>query len=62
MSCVVCKGPFHPASGHVWGNDVSVCGPCIRHFFDWVKEHTHPRRKGPDFYAAAATSIKAKKE
>lgn len=65
MRCMVCGGPFHPASGHVWQPGAEVCGPCIRHFYEWVKGHCAPRVKkagkmrGGDFYAEAATSIRA---
>jgi hypothetical protein len=59
VTCFACGGPFHPASGHVWPNGAEYCGPCIRHFFDWAKRHAAGRRKGADFYAEAATSIRA---
>ena len=58
MKCSACGGPFHPATGHYHQEDVAICGPCIRHFLDWLKGHTAQRRRGFDFYAAAATSIK----
>lgn len=60
MKCFSCSGPFHPASGHYWSPDVPVCGPCIRHFLVWFKQHMKRRWGGANFYAEAATSIKAK--
>lgn len=66
MSCSACHGPFHPATGHAHSERTQLCGPCAREFMDWVRVRTRPRkghvgRSGPgDFYAAAATSIKAR--
>lgn len=57
-SCAVCGGPYHPASGHAWPSDVVICGPCTRAFFAWVRMHCRPR-DGLDFYAEAATSVRA---
>jgi hypothetical protein len=58
--CSACGGPFHPATGHYHQADVRVCGPCMRHFVDWVKTHTKGKYGHPksSFYDAAATSIK----
>jgi hypothetical protein len=56
VRCFACGGPYHEASGHAFpGLGIAYCGPCIRHFMAWYRKHTSPR-KGPDFYAEAATS------
>ena len=60
MKCSSCPGPFRPATGHYWRPDVPVCGPCFRHFLEWMKGHTRQRRRGHDFYEEAQTSIKAR--
>lgn len=58
MTCAACRGPTHPATAHAWTPTVVICGPCARHWMAFVRVHTRPR-KGPDFYAAAATSVRA---
>jgi len=61
MRCSGCRGPFHPASGdYDRAHCVATCGPCHRRFIDWLRESmAQGRSKGRDFYAAAATSIRA---
>lgn len=59
MNCMSCKGPYHEATGHVWAPGAVVCGPCIKRFYAWVKQHTAPRKgRMVNFYEAAATSIR----
>lgn len=66
IPCFACGGPYHPATGHVWLPWMVVyCGPCIRSFYAWARQHMRPwrARKGEeprDFYKAAATSVRAK--
>jgi hypothetical protein len=57
--CFSCRGPFHAATGHYHRPDVPVCGPCTRRFVVWLKGHVKRRWGGHDFYAEAATSIRA---
>jgi hypothetical protein len=61
MRCFACGGPYHEASGHFWRDfDIAYCGRCTRHFFDWVRQHTRSRIRGGDFYAEAASSVRAR--
>lgn len=58
--CFRCGGPFHQATGHVFVEfDIAYCGACYRHFLAWYKGHTRRKWGGSDFYAEAATSIRA---
>ena len=60
MKCQVCGGPWHPASGDFdprWNRP--TCGPCYRHWVEWMRGHTAQRRRGRDFYKEAETSIRA---
>jgi hypothetical protein len=56
--CFACRGPFHPASGHVFTPEICYCGPCYRHFMAWFRSHTHRRSSGACFYTEALTSIR----
>lgn len=64
MKCA-CGTPWHPATGHVLSRKESdlilvLCGPCARDFIEFLKrEGMKARRRGKDFAAAAATSIRA---
>jgi Mor family transcriptional regulator len=61
MRCNCCGGPFHPATGDYDKKyDRATCGACYRPFVKWVKGMMSRRWGGQNFYAAAATSIKAK--
>jgi len=51
--CSACKGAAHPASGCQYSESVIVCGPCVRRFWAWAKQHMRARKKGSDFYSAA---------
>ena len=62
MTCMACKGPFHPATGHQFSKTATLCGPCAGRFFAWVIRHTRRRWSGADFYAAAATSIRPRED
>jgi hypothetical protein len=59
MRCFQCQGPWHEATGHVLMAGTVLCGPCARRFFAWMRGHLARRWGGHDFYAAAATSIRA---
>jgi hypothetical protein len=52
--CSFCLGVWHPSTGAWYGAGLRACGPCVRSWLAWFKQHTAPRKKGPDFYAAAA--------
>lgn len=63
--------PYHPATGHILDRKTMavLCGMHARYFLKFVKSHTggwaNRKRRGkvmPDFYAEAATSIKARSE
>lgn len=43
MSCTMCRGPFHPATGHWVSETRHWCGPCTRSMIDILKE-TRGRR------------------
>ena len=60
MKCAACKGVYHPATGHVLSEQLVLCGPCTREHVKWLKQHLRRKWGGADFYAAAATSVKAK--
>lgn len=55
--CLQCKGPFHPATGHMYAKDVGVCGACFRPFVAFYKGRMSLRKDGNRFADAAATSI-----
>ena len=57
-SCFACHGPYHPATGNHFAPGVDYCGRCYRGFLAFFRASVHPRRKGPDFYAEAATSVR----
>jgi hypothetical protein len=59
MNCYQCGATWHPATGHVLAKETYLCGPCARRFFAWMAAHMQRRWGGHDFYAAAATSIRA---
>ena len=59
MQCLQCKGPWHPATGHVFTPEARLCGPCARQFFSWMRATLRRRCNGHELYAAAATSIRA---
>lgn len=48
--CSSCGGVYHPATGHAFTLDTQICGPCARHFLQWVKAHTQRRWGGVRFY------------
>jgi len=58
--CAACGGVWHPASGD-WDplHKVARCGRCYRIFLRWYKGHTKRTWGGRNFYAEAATSIRA---
>lgn len=58
MRCMNCGGPFHPSTGHAFSVTAVLCGPCARDFFAWVRKRMTPRKKGPDFGVAAASSVR----
>jgi hypothetical protein len=37
LLCSKCKGPFHPALGHVWTEDTRLCHSCTLNFIKWLK-------------------------
>jgi hypothetical protein len=57
--CFACQGPYHPATGHAFSEDVLYCGRCIRHFYKWVRGHTNRRWGGHLLYEEARTSVRA---
>jgi hypothetical protein len=62
MRCFACRGPWHPATGHWWGDkyDIVYCGPCYLHFVTWLKGHLKRKWGGLVFYEEAATSIRSR--
>ncbi len=52
--CSACKGPFHPATGHAHSEHTFLCGPCTRHFYKWVRQHTSRKWGKHFFYEHAA--------
>jgi hypothetical protein len=67
LRCFACKGPYHPATGHIWtelppdaqGEHPVYCGPCYRKWIKWMKGHLNRRWAGANFYEEAATSVRA---
>lgn len=60
MTCPLCQGPSHPSTGSYYGPRWLVCGPCVRDFWDWLRQRMRgrPRRdsrgvRGPSFYEHA---------
>lgn len=48
MRCSSCGGSAHPASGSQISESIIICGPCVRRFHAWVREHQAKRyRVGP---------------
>lgn len=37
MTCAICHGPYHPATGHAFTESCVLCGPCARDFYQWYK-------------------------
>jgi len=56
--CFACHGPFHPATGNHFAEGVDYCGRCYRSFLEFYRSRMAPRKKWPDFYAEAATSVR----
>ncbi|HVZ88056.1 MAG TPA: hypothetical protein VHG72_13880 [Polyangia bacterium] len=53
-----CRGPFHPATGHVDRlTGALFCGACYRPFVKWIAGHTKRKWGGANFYEEAATSV-----
>jgi hypothetical protein len=40
LRCAFCGGPFHPASGCVYGVRLFSCASCTRECWEWVRSHT----------------------
>lgn len=60
--CDSCGSPYHEATGHIFSEKTVVCGPCARHFVQFIKSHTRRKWGGLNFYEHAASSIKPEKE
>lgn len=58
-SCSSCENPYHPATGWRLSPRTRLCGPCARHFAEWVKGMVRRRWGGVRFYDHAATSVRA---
>lgn len=52
MTCPMCGGVSHPASGCAYTPTFVVCGPCVRDFWAWLIPFVNGkgRRKGLAFY------------
>lgn len=50
MTCIICGGPAHPATGAQYTETALACGPCVRDFWVWVRRHTSRRWGGQYFY------------
>jgi hypothetical protein len=37
MNCIICKGPYHKSTGHMWSEEVVLCGRCAKDFCQWLK-------------------------
>lgn len=48
--CSVCKGPYHPATGHYISAKMRWCGPCTREHVTWLKGHMNRRWGDGRFY------------
>ena len=58
MRCFACGGPYHPSTGHIFGDDVVYCGACYKPFVVFMKSRFYHRDGGPDFIAEALTSVR----
>ena len=48
MHCASCGGAAHPATGCQYTTTTIVCGPCVRAFWAWVREHTAKMKRVGD--------------
>ena len=62
MKCFACGGVYHEATGHLFREfpGVAYCGPCYRHFAEWMKAHMRRRWGKCNFYAEAAGGVRVK--
>jgi len=64
--CLICRGPFHPATGHKWTETCALCLRCTLDWIDWLKRREaqmrailKKKKQTTSFMEAALTSIKA---
>jgi hypothetical protein len=53
MRCTMCKGPFHPATGHWESETRHWCGMCARGMYAMLKTFLPRRWGGVRFYDLA---------
>jgi hypothetical protein len=54
VNCFVCKGPYHPATGGLFGHqNTPFCGACVRECIKFLKEWTPRKSGGVRFYQHA---------
>lgn len=50
LKCTMCRGPFHPATGHWVSETRHWCGACTRGMIKMLKEQLPRRWGGLRFY------------
>lgn len=54
MKCSFCRGPFHIASGDLFGpQDYPLCGACVKEMRGWLRGHLNRKWSKVSFYAHA---------
>ena len=58
--CAICKGPFHPATGHQLSPTKALCGRCAKNFAAWHRKRMtgqNRRKDGESWNESASKSI-----
>lgn len=52
MTCCICGGPAHPATGSQYTQSAIACRSCVWELWRWVlgRQAGKPRGGGPSFY------------
>lgn len=52
MTCCICHGPAHPASGAQYSDRALACWSCVMESWTWLRRRMKgkPRGGGPNFY------------
>jgi len=56
MRCSGCGGPYSESTGHIWTEQIRLCGACAKDWKDWLKAHTKRRWGKLRFYDYTETS------